>query len=203
MSDVLATPHYETALARRAAPSGLVFALREVADRGMIDLRGLATDRRFMAAAKGVFGTDLPKTPRSSVAWGDLKALWLSPDQWLILCPRARAAELAANLATALTGIHAQVTDVSDMRSVLRLEGDNLRTTLAKGTSTDLHAAEVKPGFVKRLKFSEVGALINIVEDQVFDLYVFRSQADYVWDFLLTIGTEASALKVFGKQTAV
>jgi sarcosine oxidase subunit gamma len=201
MSDVLANPHFETALARRAAPTGLSFALREMADRGMIDLRGMTTDRKFMAAVKSVLGADLPKVPRASVAWGDVKMLWLSPDQWLVLCPRARAPALAADLGKALSGIHSQVTNVSDMRTVLRLEGENLRVTLAKGTSTDLMAAEVKPGFVKRLKFAEVGALINIVEDEIFELYVFRSQADYVWDFLLATGTTASALKIFGPQT--
>ncbi len=201
MSDILSTPHFETALARRAAPAGLGFAVREMTDRGMIDLRGLASDRKFMTAVKGVLGTDLPKAPRSAVAWGDIKVLWLSPDQWLVLCPRARAVALAAELTAALAGIHSQVTNVSDMRTVLRLEGANLRTTLAKGTSTDLHAAEVKPGFVKRLKFAEVGALINIVEDQIFELYVFRSQADYVWDFLIAIGGSAAELHLFGKQS--
>ena len=57
----------------------------------MIDVRGFATDRKFLAAAKSVLGFDLPKAPRSSVAWGDVRALWLSPDQWLITCNRSKA----------------------------------------------------------------------------------------------------------------
>ena len=45
-----------------------------------------------MAAAKDALGVDLPRQPRTSVAWGDVKVLWLSIDQWLILCPRDQGA---------------------------------------------------------------------------------------------------------------
>ena len=60
----------------------------------MIDVRGSANDRKFMAAAKKVLGLDLPKAPRTSATWGDVKALWLSIDQWLILCPPKALREL-------------------------------------------------------------------------------------------------------------
>ena len=86
--------YVESPLAHREAPQGLSIDLREIADRGMIDLRGSAGDKKFMAAVKKVLGLDLPKAPRTSVSWGDVKALWLSIDQWLILCSRAKATEL-------------------------------------------------------------------------------------------------------------
>ena len=73
-----AVPTIADALAGVAAPEGLAISIREIPDRGMIDLRGLASDRKFMAAAKEVLGVDLPKQPRTSVAWGDIKLLWLS-----------------------------------------------------------------------------------------------------------------------------
>ncbi len=101
---------------RRAARISRI-ELREIADRGMIDLRGLASDRKFMAAAKQALGVELPKEPRTSVSWGEIKVLWLSIDQWLILAPRARAAELLAALDKALAGIHSLAVDVSDMRA--------------------------------------------------------------------------------------
>ena len=74
---------YESPLAGASAAEGLSVSLREIPDRGMIDLRGLTTDPGFMAAVKGVLGVDLPVKPRTSVAWGDVKVLWLSTDQWL------------------------------------------------------------------------------------------------------------------------
>ena len=44
--------YVESPLAHREAPQGLSIELREITDRGMIDLRGHATDKKFMAAAK-------------------------------------------------------------------------------------------------------------------------------------------------------
>src|SRR5262245_15352075 len=129
---------FETALQHREAPKDLAVDTAEISDRGMIDLRGLAGDEKFMATVKDVLGLDLPTTPRSSAASGEVQALWLSIDQWLILCPRAKAGMLLNNLRQALGGIHSFAVDVSDMRTIIRLEGDNARFVLLKGYSLDL-----------------------------------------------------------------
>ena len=195
--------YFESPLAHRNSPEGLSIDLREIKDRGMVDLRGIASDKKFMAAAKKILGLDLPKTPRSSVYWGDVKALWLSIDQWLILCPRAKAAELAAALTAELGVIHSLAVDVSDMRAVLRLEGEGVREVLLKGSSLDLLSGDYGPGAVRRMRYAEIAALLHVVEETVFDLYVFRSYADYAWDFLLATAREASRVTLFGKQAGV
>jgi sarcosine oxidase, subunit gamma len=194
--------HFESPLCHRSTPQGLSIGLREIADRGMIDLRGLASDRKFMAAAKQALGLELPKSPRTSAAWGEVKVLWLSIDQWLILAPRARAAELLSALNKALDGIHALAVDVSDMRAVIRLEGEGAREVLMKGCSLDLLSGEYGPGTVRRMNFAEIAALLQVIEDDVFDVYVFRSYADYAWDYLLATAREAAKIKLFGKQIA-
>ena len=191
---------YRSPLAGVVAPDGLAVSLREIPDRGMIDLRGLASDRKFMAAAREALGVDLPKKPRTSVAWGDTKLLWLSIDQWLILCPRQKAAALLADLRKALAGIHSLAVDVSDMRAVIRLEGEGCREILMKGSSLDLLTG-YEPGPVRRMRFAELAALLNVVEDEVFDIYVFRSYAQYAWDFLCATAREPAKVKLFGPQT--
>ena len=194
--------HIESPLAHRNAPEGLSIDLREIKDRGMIDLRGSASDKKFTAAAKKVLGLELPKTPRTSVSWGDEKALWLSVDQWLILCPGAKAAELAATLTAELSSIHSLAVDVSDMRAVIRLEGEGVREVLLKGSSLDLLGDDYKAGTVRRMRFAEIAALLHVVEDNVFDVYVFRSYADYAWDFLLATARAPSKVKLFGNQSS-
>lgn len=194
--------HVESALAHVQAPQGLAVSLREIAGRGMIDLRGLASDAAFMAAAKQVLGLDLPTTPRTSAVWGDVSALWLSIDQWLILCPGAKAGELLAALRKALSGIHSLAVDVSDMRAVVRMEGKGSREVLLKGCSLDLLNGEYVPGTVRRMRFAEIAALLHVVEDDAFDIYVFRSYADYAWEFLLATAKDAAAVTLFGKQAA-
>ncbi|HUQ37465.1 MAG TPA: sarcosine oxidase subunit gamma family protein [Aestuariivirga sp.] len=194
--------YVETPLAHREAPLGLSIELREITDRGMIDVRGHANDKKFMAVAKKVLGLDLPKTPRTSVSWGDVKALWLSIDQWLILCSRAKAVELVAALKAELGGIHSLIVDVSDMRAVLRLEGDGVREVLLKGSSLDLLSDDYAPGTVRRMRYAEIAALLHVVEDTVFDIYVFRSYADYAWDFILATARGPAKVTLFGTQSA-
>ncbi len=187
-----------SALAHRSEPDNLSISMREMAGRGMIDLRGLSTDRKFMTAAKAVLGLDLPKVPRTSTSWGDTKALWLSPDQWLILCPGDKAQALTEQLAAALKTIHHLAVNVSDMRSIIRVEGEHARTTVMKGTSIDLTHGDYPTGTIRRMKFAEVGALLHIVEENVIDVYVFRSYADYAWAFLVKAGRKGSEVRLFG-----
>ncbi|WP_373503880.1 sarcosine oxidase subunit gamma [Aestuariivirga sp.] len=193
---------YTSPLAGAAAPAGLSVSLREIPDRGMIDLRGLATDADFMAAVKSVLGVDLPTEPRTSVSWGDIKVLWLSIDQWLILSTRTKMHELLASLRGALLGIHSLAVDVSDMRVVIRIEGEGSREILMKGTSLDLLSGEYTPGTCRRMRFAEIAALLHVVEGEIFDIYVFRSYANYAWDFLLATAREPAKITLFGQQPA-
>ena len=192
-------PQFESALAHRATPENLSISMREITERGMIDLRGLSTDKKFMAAVKSVLGFDLPKARRTSASWGDLKALWLSPDQWLILCTRSKTTALLAELNAALGKLHSLAVDVSDMRSIIRLEGEGVRETLMKGSSLDLISDDYKAGTVRRMRFAEIAALLHVVEDTVIDLYVFRSYAEYTWAFLLKAARKGSEVKLFKK----
>jgi sarcosine oxidase subunit gamma len=192
-------PFFESALAQRAEPTNTYISLREITTRGMIDLRGFTSDRKLMAAVKGALGVDLPKTPRTSHSFGDIKALWLSPDQWLILCARDKAAELTAELAKALAGIHSLVVDVSDMRCIIRLEGEGAREVMMKSTSLDFTDGDFTSGYIRRVRFAEIAALFNIVEENVIDVYVFHSYANYAWDFLLKAARKGSEVGLFRK----
>lgn len=190
-------PQFESALAHRHSPDNLSISMREISERGMIDLRGLSSDKKFMSAVKSVLGFDLPKVPRTSASWGDMKALWLSTDQWLILCTRSKTNALLAELNAALGKIHSLAVDVSDMRAIIRIEGDGVRETLMKGSSLDLIGADYKAGTVRRMRFAEIAALLHVVEKNVIDIYVFRSYAEYTWAFLTKAGRKGAEVKLF------
>ena len=150
----------ESPLALVEAPQGLSISIREIAGRGMIDLRGLATDADFIAAAGEALGISLPLVPRTSISWGDIKILWLSPDQWLILCPHAKVADLLATLDNALQGIHSLCVDVSDMRAVIRIEGEGAREVLMKGAAIDLLGPEYPQGTIRRARYAEFKGML-------------------------------------------
>ena len=188
----------------RQGTLGLTVAMREIGERGMIDLRGLPSDRKFLPAVKGVLGFDLPRKPRTSAGEADVAALWLSVDQWLITAPRDGTRGLAAALAEALGGIHSLVVDMSDARTIIRLEGEAARSVLAKGTSADLSGPDFAPGSVRRLRFAEIAAMAHMVgsDPDAIDLYVFRSYADHAWEYLLATARDGSRLNLFGPQAA-
>jgi len=197
-------PVFTSPLGGRSALSGLSVSMREISDRGMIDLRGDPRDSAFRGAAEAVLGVPLPTEPRTSAGAEPLIILWLSTDQWLILCPRADTGRILADLRARLGAIHSLAVDMSDARAIIRLEGDGARVVLMKGTPVDLTLPGHGAGRVRRLRFGEIGALVHVVSEgpDVIDLYVFRSYAGFAWDFLLATATSGSSLALFGEQDA-
>ena len=83
------------------------------------------------------------------------------------------------------------------MRAIIRLEGEGVREVLMKGSTLDLTDGDYTPGTVRRMRFAEIAALLSIVEDNVIDVYVFRSYADYTWNFLVKAARKGSEVKLF------
>jgi len=183
--------------------ANLSISMSEVSDRGMIDLRGEAGSVKFRQAAKAALGIDLPLKPRSSAVKGDVTVLWLSVDQWLVCCPRNKAGGLVGNLRKNLGEIHSLAVDVTDARAIIRLEGDNVREVLMKGSSIDFTLPEYKAGLVRRLVFAEIAALAHIVADKpcTIDIYVFRSFADYTWKWIEATAKPAATIGLFARRS--
>ena len=198
----MADLHFESALAHSSAPDNLSISMREISERGMIDLRGSASDKKFMSAAKSALGVELPKVPRTSTIFGDVQVLWLSTDQWLVLTGRARVGASLSDLRKSFGSIHSLAVDVSDMRAIIRLEGEGVRETLMKGSTLDLISDYYAPGTVRRMRFAEIAALLHVVEENMIDIYVFRSYADYTWEFLLKAARKGSELKLYSNYQA-
>ena len=186
------------------AATGHVVSVSQITGRGMIDLRGILSDAKFKRAAKKALGVELPGEPRTSVAKGALSILWLSVDQWLICCAADQAGPLGQKLRKELDGIHSQVTDLSDARTIIRLAGDGVREVIMKAAPVDLTTAEFRPGTVRRLRFGDVAGMVHLLggEPEAIDLFVFRSHAGYVWDWIEVTAHKASAIRVFGEQPA-
>lgn len=180
----------------------LAIDMRERDDVGMIDLRGKADDKAFMKNAAGVLAMELPASPRTSVKKAGVNILWLSIDQWLITTPLKSHDKILSALTKKLAKNHSLVCDMSDARSIIRLSGEKSREVLIKGSSFDATLPEFKPGAVRRMLFAEVAALSHFVDNNpdVIDLYVFRSYADYVWQWLLQTAHEDAGVGLFQAQ---
>jgi heterotetrameric sarcosine oxidase gamma subunit len=80
------------------------------------------------------------------------------------------------------------------------MEGEGCREILMKGTSLDLLSEDYAAGACRRMRFAEIAALLHVVEDEIFDIYVFRSYAHYAWEFIATAARESAKVKLFGAQ---
>ena len=100
--------------------------IREIGPLGMISLRAATGTPGLAEAILAVSSTPVPGQ-RSILRQGDRWAAWMSSDEVLLVLPRLDVpAALATIAATFGTGHHLAV-DVSDARSVFRIEGASSR----------------------------------------------------------------------------
>ncbi len=148
---------------------------------GHLNLRGAPGDPAFLNAVETVLGFGLPLEPNTVAEGHGLAALWLGPDEWLVLTPPGQEAGLAQALRDALDGQHVAITDVSGGQTVINIGGDHARDVLAKGCSLDLHPRVFGPGRCAQSLIGKAGAIIRQIDDSPsFELIVRRSFAEYL-----------------------
>lgn len=166
----------------------------EVAPLGMVTLRGDLGSAPLARAVKAAVGVEVPGQRRMAMA-GGRGALWMSPDELLLVMPHAQAGASVAALGIALAGEHHLAADVSDARAVFRLTGDLavVREVLARLTPADLSPEAFGAGEVRRTKLGQVAAAFWIEEGGV-TVVCFRSVAAYVFDLLADAAAPGAAV---------
>ncbi len=180
-------PRRESPLSRCAdSPGGFnKLSLGERAFLGHVNLRGDPNDPAFLAAVRRAAGVDLPLVPNRVNEGESCSALWLCPNEWLLLTPAGPSAELASELGNALAKHLAAVNRLDGGQTVIRIAGDNAREVLAKGSPLDLDSRVFAPGHCAQTRIAKTGALIwQIDHKPTFDIVVRRSFASYLWRWL-------------------
>ena len=144
---------------------------------GMIGLRGDLGDERLQAAVSDLTGHAVPE-PLRIEGTSERGVAWMSPDELLLFVPRDEAGAAAARLSEALAGTHHLVTDVSDLRVCLRIEGAGAREVLSKLTPADLHPDAFGLGVIRRSHLGQVAAGFWLEGDGA-RVICFRSVGDY------------------------
>lgn len=141
-------------------------------------------DAAARAAAGSAFGVALPENAcRANVA-GERAALWLGPDEHLLLAPDGLQARIAAELGIALAGMPHSLVDVSQRQVALSVAGDAARDILASGCPLDLDPEAYPVGMCTRTLFGKAEALLWRRSGEEYHLEVGRSFADYVRGWL-------------------
>lgn len=141
-------------------------------------------------------GLRLPVKPLTSTKKGNDAALWLGPDEWLLLAPDSKIKSLADGFADTHAQLApAQLTCVSDYYTTIGIEGPNARFALSKLTTLDLHPRAWRAGMVGGSLFGQANGWLWLVRDTrkagpEFRLFVRWSHADYLWCLLANAGRQ-------------
>ena len=182
-SDGRASPldHFKNTTVGLASGGDARVVISERAFLGHLNLRGDSSDDEFMERVEGALGLELPAEPNAVSGGEGKQALWLGPDEWLIVTPQEDQSSVAARLGDALDGVHSSITDVSGGQTVINLSGKRAREVLAKGCALDLHPR----AFGERSCAQTLVAGANVIlrwagPEPSFDLIVRRSFAEYL-----------------------
>lgn len=161
-------------------------------------VRGDASNADFAGSAAGVLGVELPVTPKTAHRAHGRTALWLGPDEWLVVSTAAEDEDLGVRLADALDDVHHAVADVNHSRTVMGLQGPHARDVLMKGTNIDLHPRRFGPDSCIQAHLGRCHMLLHqLDESPSYDVYIHRSFAVYAWNWLCD-GAREYGLTVHG-----
>ena len=133
------------------------------------------------AAAMGLaFGIDLPRQACRAVERGDRAALWLGPDEWLLLAPAGSGEALIGELAAALHGEPASLVDISDRHLGLEISGPKAAEALNAFNALDLDESAFPVGMCTRTLFGKAEIVLWRTGRETFRIEVWRSFLPYV-----------------------
>ena len=128
------------------------------------------------------FGVELSTTPLRACEAGERAALWLGPDEWLLLAPED--AGLARSVEAALAGEPGAIVDVSHRQVGLDVTGEGAAAVLNAGCPLDLGLDAFPVGMSTRTVLAKADIVLWRRAEHRFHVEVWRSFAPYVTDFL-------------------
>ncbi|MFN8620005.1 MAG: sarcosine oxidase subunit gamma family protein [Chloroflexota bacterium] len=148
-----------------------------------------------LAARVGAeLGVELPHAANTVAGHADGRhALWLGPDEWLVVDAPGQAPAIEAAVRAAALGSFAVAVDVSANRCAVELAGPTARELLSCGCPLDLHPRAFGPGRCAQTLLGRVGVLLHQVGPEPrYRLWVRPSFARYcaAWLTDAAIGLE-------------
>jgi sarcosine oxidase subunit gamma len=125
------------------------------------------------------FGAPPPSQPLRAAATGARAALWLGPDEWLLIA-EDEAEGLGATLESALAGLPHALVDVSHRQCAIELAGAGAARLLNAGCPLDLDVSAFPVDMVARTLLLKAEVTLWRREAERFRLEVARSFAPYV-----------------------
>ncbi len=131
------------------------------------------------APVGAAFGVAPPLQPLRAISEGARAALWLGPDEWLLIA-EDEPAELGAKLEAALAGVPHALVDVSHRQCAIEVAGPGAARLLNAGVPLDLDPAAFPVGMVARTLLLKAEIVLWRREAERFRVETGRSFGPYV-----------------------
>jgi sarcosine oxidase, subunit gamma len=153
------------------------FTLAEAPPAARFILRGSEAVR---VACGMVFGADLPSELGAAGEGDKHAALWLGPDEWLLIADRADVAAIGDVLETVLEGTAHSLVDVSHRQVGLIASGPAAARVLNAGCALDLDPRAFPVGFATRTVFDKAEIVLWRRAEAAFHVEIWRSFAPHL-----------------------
>jgi heterotetrameric sarcosine oxidase gamma subunit len=110
----------------------------------------------------------------------DRAALWLGPDEWLIVAPET-ASDVAARAAAAVREHRVSIVDVSHRSRTIEITGPRAAWCLNAFCALDLDLQAFPVGMCTRTLLGKAEVVLWRIAPEVFHVDVARSFFSYVW----------------------
>jgi len=178
-------------LNRATADAGLTIRIADRGPVGQVTLRGNLASAKLLAAVTNATGVGVPLPLMAAFDEGT-GAVWMSPDELLLLTAYGEAGAVVDALDTALAGEHHMAVNLSDARAVIALSGAGVPEVLAKGAPLDFSEAAFPTGRARRTHLGGVAAGIWRLGREEWEVVCFRSYARHLFDWLTMAARKGS-----------
>jgi len=166
------------------------FSMKEKTPVTKINLRGSLENKEFASKIGKILGMILPKETSGTSSKEKITSLWLGPNEWLLVSNDEMPKEtntyeleqvLFDNISRTNLG---SITNVTDHFTIFKLSGSNIFEVLSKGCPFDFSSENFGDNKVVQTILNHVYVTIHRKSENDVDLYVRRSFAGYLWDWL-------------------
>lgn len=141
-----------------------------------------------VAALSTALGLTLPTSPKTSAQSGSRTALWLGPDEWLVIDDGA--VDLVA-VAADSSVLHSAA-DVSHRNIGIIVSGPDVEACLSAGCPQDLSLGAFPVGACSRTLFGKVEIVLLRLDAETFRVECWRSFSEYVFGLLAEAAEDAA-----------
>lgn len=138
--------------------------------------------------ASDAFRLVLPTQACRASADKDRAALWLGPDEYLLLAPAADMATIAVTVTKALAKIPHSLVEVSARQVAIAVRGRDASLLLNSGCPLDLDVFAFPPGMCTRTLLGKAEIVLWRKAAEEYHLEAWRSFSDYVLGWLREAG---------------